>query len=441
VSQFIDVEAEQTERFNRIVAQSKQNKNSHSVPANQCDAEFMAGCPEQLKTKPFDCSSIHTISDNFLIEMKDLKPREWIIEHQLLRGRVSCTFAPGGTGKSMFNLSLGISITANIPMMGFDICEPCNVLLINNEDDDSEIKRRVAGTLISQNIKPADINGKFHYYSGYGNPLMVAEKLQDGTTIQAPNVEALKKFIIDNKIGVLFVDPFISTHAADENNNRDIDKVIGIYKQIAYETRCAISLTHHTRKLGGAIDAEAHAGDPDIGRGAASLKDASRCVVTLTRMGNISAKKLEYTPGNQARHIRADIGKNNYGAPDTEAFWFKMMTVEIPNGDEVGVPHRVNLGPLFEKADSKDGRVKWTSHRVAETIHHLISKDETPFNEIKSRLMAENTISDTQARNIINMVSYNEAMPTTILINGNYFKYWLLKKNATAPIIVHRREQ
>lgn len=384
--------------------------------------------------------TVQTPISIFFDYIAGMKQRQWIVKDHLLRGYVSCTFAPGGVGKSMFNLVQGISIASGRDLLGLGVNEQCDVLIINNEDDIEELQRRIAGTLISYNVDPSEIEDRLYYFSGYGSPLMVAQKLDDRSIMATPDVAWLKDFIKEMHIGALYVDPFISTHNLGENDNADIDKVVGTFKSIAHETRCAISLTHHTRKLGG-NDSELHAGDADIGRGATSLKDAARCVDTLSRMSNQSAKKIDMDSSERVRHIRLDNGKSNFGLPEDSALWFRMESVKIPNGDYVGVPKPVNLSPMFEKAQSKDGRVKWTPTLVAEAVHRVMKSDDMALTEILYQFKAENNISNTQAREIIHMIGKDEPHSTMIRDNGIYYRYHYTKKNRTAPIIIHRREQ
>lgn len=382
-----------------------------------------------------------TISPDFHHLVASMPPRPWIIENHLLRGYVSATFAPGGVGKSTFQQCVAVSVASgrNLLHIG-ELCERVNVLIINNEDDEDEIQRRLAGILQFYGIQPDELTNRLYWLSGYGSPLLIAQKLADGTVIQAPQVEKLVQFIEAHQIGAVFIDPYISTHTVDENDNTAIDKVITQYKQLAKKNRCAISLVHHTKK-NGTNDSEAHAGDAEAGRGASSLKDAARCAVTLAKMSSKTAETLGKTDRERVRYFRLDTGKLNFGLPDGAAAWFFMNSVGLPNGDFVGVPNPVNLKPDFEKSAEKDGRVKWTPTRVAEALHRIIRADgETPLPNIRIRFQQENDIASSQTNNIVNMLSDDTKNPTRIKVDGVLFEYWKSKAYHSAPVIIHRRE-
>lgn len=44
------------------------------------------------------------------------------------------------------------------------------------------------------------------------------------------------------------VDPFVSSHAVNENGNNAIDAVVKTWARIAKECNCAVDLVHHSRK-------------------------------------------------------------------------------------------------------------------------------------------------------------------------------------------------
>ena len=377
-----------------------------------------------------------TIEPDFLSELSSFPPRAFLIPKHLQRGYVSAFFSQGGVGKSTFEIAKAISVATGKDILGLGVREKSNVLIINNEDDLSEIQRRLAGIMIYFNILPKELSGHLFIQSGYGSPLVIANQLKDGNVVASPQIDQLKEFVRKNNIGLISVDPFISTHTVGENDNTGIDKVITEYKRLAKDTRSAISLVHHTRKSGN--NAEVNAGDAESGRGASSMKDAARCVDTLARMSIETANKIHMTPDERVRHIRLDTGKLNYQLMDAGAKWFRMESVQLPNGDSVGVPRPVNLNPEFEQANSNDGRIKWTATRVAEALHRVMRGTEIPFNDIAGLFMAENNIKDRQARSCATMISNDKKKATRINVNSKYFDYWYSKKSSTSPIIIHR---
>jgi hypothetical protein len=229
----------------------------------------------------------------------------------LLRGHVTAILAPGGVGKSVFSISLGISVALGQRLLGYDIRERTNVLLVNNEDDCSEIDRRVAGICEHWEIPFGDLDQRVFILAGYGSPLVLAEQRRDGTVEPTDAVDGLISEMRGRKVGLLVLDPFVSLHRVEENNNVAVEQVLSILRRIANETGAAVLLVHHTRKGQGG-NAESHAGDADAGRGASALVYGTRAAFTLARMSKETAKKshIEWDLGN--RLFRLDSAKSNY---------------------------------------------------------------------------------------------------------------------------------
>ncbi|MFV1873165.1 MAG: AAA family ATPase [Oleiphilus sp.] len=374
---------------------------------------------------------------NFLDQINSIPQRLYSIEGILLDGYVNAIFSPGGVGKSTFQLLLAISVAAGKDLLGLGRVRQGKVLLINNEDDQYEILRRIGGICIQYGIKSVD---NLETISGYGNPVLFARESSGGEIILCPQMEALSEHIKKENIKALMIDPFISTHDSDENANDKIDKVISKYKQVAQQTGCAIHICHHTKKLGG--DSETHAGDAEAGRGASSLKDAARCCHTLARMNSKTAQKAGIDSSERVRYIRLDSAKCNFSLPDADARWFKINSVQLPNGDFVGVPVPVNLQPLFGKSSNDDARVKWTPSSVAESLHKVFpyGRNSVPFNEMIIQFQDQNEIAERMAKKLATTIPGDKNHAIKILVAGKYWSYWHSKENKTAPVIINRVE-
>ena len=122
-----------------------------------------------------------------------------------------------------------------------------------------------------------------------------------------------------NRIDVMLVDPFVSTHRVTENDNNAIDEVARVWAGIADETNTAIDLVHHTRKTYGA---EVTVED---GRGASALVFASRSARALNIMTKEEAAKAGAE--NNRLFFREENGKANLSPPIEKATWFKLECV------------------------------------------------------------------------------------------------------------------
>tara|TARA_B110000438_G_C15814928_1_gene651507 strand:+ start:1498 stop:2835 length:1338 start_codon:yes stop_codon:yes gene_type:complete len=285
----------------------------------------------------------------------DIPPRNWIIDKYIQGKYITLIAAAGATGKSIFTLTLAVSVALGKDLLDLGTTVQGNVLVINNEDDDVELDRRLAGIFKLHRISNHEVNNRLFLKSGYGKRITISTK-NGQTMIRSPDVDKIIAEIKRCDIKVLIIDPFVSTHQEQENDNSALDEVMSYYRQIASETGVAIVLVHHTRKNGD--ESDSYAGDVDTMRGASSTKDAARQCFTLAKMGKKSA--ADYGIQDHERHqlIRLDDAKNNFTLSTGKPRWLKLENVLIDNGERLGVPRSYDLPepatPQKATAESKE---------------------------------------------------------------------------------------
>ena len=362
-----------------------------------------------------------TVSKNFTADIANIPPREWLVDHLCLKKYITGLVAPGGVGKSSLALALGISVASNNDILNLGVRKQANVLIINNEDSLDELKRRIAGITTQFGICTSSLEKTFFYKSGYEKKYMLSE-MSEGCQKETAFAADLIKYMLDKEIGLLIVDPFVSTHNAPENDNTAMDQVMSIYRKIAAKTGAAVTLIHHTRKQ----DTKgSSAGNADIARGASAFKDAVRVVATLTPMSKDEAKALTFDAQKRSRHFRLDLAKQNFSPACVNAWWFRMESCLIDNGEHVGVPVPVNLKPLFSNSVSK---VKWSDLSVAEALERIFGNAASrDWKSLLPQFMTDNQVASTSAYGAIELLSEDPNKPT-IINNGNEdLGYWRMK--------------
>ena len=281
--------------------------------------------------------------------------RKWVLGNRLLAGYITAMFAPGGVSKSMFSMITAASVATGRSLTGETVHKQGKVWLINNEDDTDEQYRRLAGISIHHNIPWQTIEDNLYLTCGYGNPYIVAHQSADGSIIAHPNADKIIAEVKAKNIDYIVFDPFITMHDTEENDNGAIQQVTNVLKHIAKEANVAIEIIHHTKKGGAKSDSEGHAGDVESGRGASSLKDACRIATTLARMAPKTAAKLGINYEDEGRFlVRLDHGKGNFSGPPEGAAWFKQVSVQLSNGDTVGVHEQFDISELVDEAKQRD---------------------------------------------------------------------------------------
>ena len=90
------------------------------------------------------------------------------------------------------------------------------------------------------------------------SPMVIANGTRFGAIVAEPVVDKITATIVENRIDVLWIDPFVSCHTVGENDNSGIDTVAKQWGGIAKQTNCSIMLVHHSRKIaaGGVVTAD-----------------------------------------------------------------------------------------------------------------------------------------------------------------------------------------
>lgn len=302
--------------------------------------------------------------------------RRWLLGHWLLRGEITAIVAPSGLGKSTATTALTLSLASGMPFLGKSLPEGARTAwLWNLEDDQDELNRQVTACGLRHGVKPEDCGNRLYVGSGLDQGLCTAIEGARGLEIMEPVYANLKAEIEARGIDVLIVDPFVSSHQVDENANVLIDKVAKRWKRLAHETRCAIVLVHHTKKMGGR---EVKAEDS---RGAVALIAAARIVLTLNGMTAEEGDKFGITEKAELRSmVRIDNDKANR-SPAENAYWFKKESVDLGNGNDLDPPDHVGAAVPWSPPDPFEGVTARDLYEVqlrvnAETHGHHRNADD-----------------------------------------------------------------
>jgi KaiC/GvpD/RAD55 family RecA-like ATPase len=304
-------------------------------------------------------------SFDYLMDETCIPCREFIFGDILIPGKLSVFIAPPGVGKSTFAMEMAYSIVSGDRYLGIKVHHQCNVAIINNEDDQDELNRRMLAIQKQFNIDVNKLKYNIHIQSGENLPFTLAFKDAD-KKMKPYHQDAIIEYIKEHDIRVLIVDPFLETHEGDENDNRDISNVAKMYREIAQRANCAVLIIHHSRKEQ-AGSSDGHVGNMDSGRGASSLSGVARVVYTLYGMSDSHAKEWGVRPNQKHLYIRLDSAKANLSLSTDEPMWFRRDSVHLDNGDIVGV-----LVPATE-LDNK--RLQTSKINNDDFLNQIIIKD------------------------------------------------------------------
>jgi hypothetical protein len=261
----------------------------------------------------------------------DIPRRRWLYGHHYVRQFLTCTIAMGGAGKSSLAIAEALTMATMRPLLGVTPDERARMWIWNGEDPAEELERRITAAMLHHGVTQEEIDGYLFADTGRKRPIIIAEQTKSGTVINRPVVDAVIATIKREQIDAIIIDPFVKSHRVSENDNMAIDLIAQEWAAIADATNCAIELLHHPRKTGGT---ELTVED---GRGASALLSASRSARVLNRMAKAEADNAGLEEKEAWRLFRVDNGKASMAPPPEHADWYRLASVELANGDSVGV--------------------------------------------------------------------------------------------------------
>ena len=263
-------------------------------------------------------------------------PREWLLGNIFCRRFVSSLYGDGGAGKTALRYAQYLSLVTGKELTGEHLFQRCRVLIVSLEDDDQELKRRIRAARLHHNIGLDEVRG-WLFLSAPGNKVGKLMELDSkGRTQRSTLADILDATITKRQIDLVSLDPFVKSHAVDENMNKQIDAVMEVLTDLAAKHNVAIDIPHHTRK--GAADP----GNADRGRGASAQKNAGRLIYTLTPMTAEEAKAFGLEGEQRHALVRMDSGKINIAPKLWKAVWFRLVGVQLDNASE-RYPHGDNV--------------------------------------------------------------------------------------------------
>jgi hypothetical protein len=292
-----------------------------------------------------------TVYDAFDFNEADIPVRPWLVPGALLAGYTHMLAAPGGTGKSLFTLQFAIALAAGIQWGTFTPRRRYKSLVINVEDDLDEQRRRLAAASRVMGIDPQTLRGWIYLVDSNEGCVVAGHDPIRRTLVMKPVATKLRSFIEDNKIDVLWADPFAETFEGDENDNSEVKWAMKIWRdEIARPTKCAVYLVHHTTKHAGN-----GAGDANVIRGAGAIVNSTRISATLMPMTADEATLVGIDQAERHLYVRYDDAKSNQSLKTNGARWFIKQSVELNNGSGLVMPDVVGALVPWSPPDAFDG--------------------------------------------------------------------------------------
>ncbi len=257
----------------------------------------------------------------------DIPHRPWLVPGYFMRGTLTVISGHGSAGKSLLSCAWAIAAATGQRVGRFQPLEPVRVGLFNVEDDDAEQQRRLSAALRQFGMAPQDVAGRIIRMHPTPIGTLLDHDGLSGVTSATKILNLLEEAIKAYRLDLVFLDPLVELHTANENDNTAIRHVLARMRELATKHNMAAAIVHHQRKGG-------MAGDPDAIRGASAIVGAARQVLTVATMTEDEAAALGQPPDHRFRFLRVDGAKLNYCLP-TDAEWYEKAEHELDNGEMI----------------------------------------------------------------------------------------------------------
>ena len=277
---------------------------------------------------PFDGSGLVRFGN--MMREADIPARPWIIEGLLMEQAVTLLLAPGGAGKSLLSLIIAAHLAVGEPLWGHPITRPGKSIIYNAEDDLAEVSRRLVAICRLYSLDVDAVSSQVCLLGRRDIKLKFTKG--QPPTINEDHVAVFRAAATDPGVVMFSVDPLIGVHTAKENDSIEMEYVMDVIRDIAWQAGIAEIVVQHTAKM----PSDALSGNQDAGRGSTAIAAAARVALTLTPASDKDCVLIGASIADRKSFVKLEGAKANYSAKAGET-WLRWRSDQLVSGDKVGV--------------------------------------------------------------------------------------------------------
>jgi hypothetical protein len=303
-----------------------------------------------------------TTLENIHIEKIEERP---IIKGLLYEEEPTIIFGDGGVGKSLITEDISMALGANMKRLWdlFIIAEYRVSLFVQSENGRLSVHQR---TNLKCQGNPEYIKGLQNIvYAGQYGSIQVAGHVTN-TDFQTSLVNFARRVEqhLESKIGVIFWDPLISFHEAEENDNSRMRTTLDLIQIISNKIGATPIVVHHANKESGL-------------RGATAIQNWARNIIELKDASYRGQKRIKVTHKKCNNHALFDpfvLSMNEYLNFESMSAADTIPSKRLENGRRV----REALEILGNAAETKNQLIEQyaeiTGLSTKTTLHRHINE-------------------------------------------------------------------
>ncbi|MBK9156757.1 MAG: AAA family ATPase [Micropruina sp.] len=327
--------------------------------------------------------------------------RDWIMHRLLLRSEATVLAGPGGVGKSGFSLALAAHGAVGRAFAGFGVSRPFKTVIYNLEDSRHEMEARLYAACAVYDLDPREIEK--HVLLWPGRELRFRLMNRDHTFAMA-DIQELARLTKRDGFDAVVLDPLVSLHHEDENDNTAMGEVMDALNGLARLARVAVLALHHTPK------AVRQAGSSDAVRGAGNIVNAVRIASTIYAADETDAALYGFGDGYKARYVRIDDAKQNMAALETKPLWLEKQSFPLPCGD-ASYAMRIMEPSATAASEAKFIATILASHMAANGTMHMATYDAAKVLTAADAYFRDKVPASGDLRHVKNLIELRLAQP------------------------------
>ena len=231
-------------------------------------------------------AEVHGVKVLSLLEIDSREyPQDPVISGLLDMKESLIVVATSGLGKSLLTNQIAFELAMERPILGgidfnrtellgkFTIPKQRRVLFLQSENSAGAVQRRCRKMCLEHTEYRTALKNIYYFNVN-------EEVRKTGEFTDPAFMDEITQTITENHIDVLIIDPLISYHGCDENDNAEVRRSLDKITELISSTGIAVIMVHHTGKNGDLT-----------GRGATAIKDWSGTVIGLSKAEDKFQKK------------------------------------------------------------------------------------------------------------------------------------------------------
>ena len=300
--------------------------------------------------------------------------RRWLLGNRRSVGEVTVDAGPPGTNKSTLMLTDAVAIATGRKILNDEVHERGAVLFLAGEDARRDVEARIAGILEFYEIEPAELGDRLHVlYLAEVDAISytLASMAADMAMLNTNMARWLREF---PDIVAVFVDPLMAWHRLVENSNEALQLLFSSLRAVAVQGQRHVGIDHHVTKVTMA-DSEGHVNNLAALRGAGVIGADIRWAFTMAKLNGTTAAAYGIPEDGRRRYRRLDQLKQSYAPDDDEMRLLRVESVQIANGESVGVLVEQDMQMVQAEAQERKTAIERAAQeRLAAALTRMLAE-------------------------------------------------------------------